>query len=351
LSDELEPVLQKAFEAVERVHGSRDYFHIPLSDGTFEVVPVLDAASWEEAANVTDMSPLHVVYVREHVAHRPWLAKEIRLTKQFMKSAKVYGAESYIGGFSGHVVDILIICYGSFRALLEAATKEWSRKVVLDPERRLTDPLAQLNASKTHAPLVIVDPVQQDRNSAAALTKQCFERLRERAKEYLDAAGDEQAAFFAVQPLDVEEFAARHPGMRVLRVVATPLQGKRDIVGAKCAKAHEHFLRNLGERGFGPAAHTWEFTPAKATFLYAVEPGLLPQEEDIPGPPVHMTDAIAKFQEAHATTFTHDGRVHALEQRRYRDALDLLRDLFRDEYIRERVRTAQADVAHRGGTQ
>lgn len=344
LSDLLEPVLRSAFPDFERVHGSRDYFHIPLPDGTLEIIPVLAATTWEEAANVTDMSPLHVAYVRSHIDRRPWLAGEIRLTKQFLKSAKAYGAESYIGGFSGHVVDLLIICYGGFRALLSAVASEWSRKIVLDPEQRLTDPLAELNASKTHAPLVIVDPVQSDRNSAAALTRACFDRFRARAREYLDAPEQEQERFFTVEPLSVRAFGVENDGARILRVTLVPLRGKRDVVGAKCAKAHEHLERSLAEYGFGPLASAWEFTSERATLLYAVAPDELPAQEDVVGPPVHMTDAVARFGDAHPTVFTHDGRVHALEDRRYRDALALLRDLLDGPYVRERVQSARVDA-------
>jgi len=122
-----------------------------------------------------------------------------------------------------------------------------------------------------------------------------------------------------------------------------PLRGKRDVVGAKCAKAHEHLERSLAEHGFGPLASSWEFTSERATLLYAVPPEKLSEQEDVVGPPVHMTDAVARFGDAHPTVFTHDGRVHALEDRRYRDALALLRDLLEGPYVRERVQSARVD--------
>ncbi len=343
LSDLLAPAIQAAFPDAQRVHGSRDYFHILLPEGTLEIVPVLEVSTWSEASNVTDMSPLHVAYVRDHIVKRPWLAGEIRLTKQFLKSAKAYGAESYIGGFSGHVVDLLIISYGSFRALIEAASTQWNRKVVLDPEGQLIDPLGELNASKTQAPLVIVDPVQQDRNSAAALTREKFDAMRERASAYLETDEDEQAAFFLVKPLNEKAFIAEHPGKRVLRAILTPLPGKKDVVGSKCAKALAHCERAFEAHGFAIYARAWEFTTKKAIALYAAEPGLLSESTHLPGPPVHMTDAIARFAAEHETTITSEGRVHAIEPRAYRDPLILLRDALQDPYVCERVQEAHAD--------
>jgi len=343
LSDILEPALKAVFPDVQRVHGSRDYFHILLPEGTLEVVPVLDVSTWSEASNVTDMSPLHVAYVRTHIEKRPWLAGEIRLTKQFLKSAKAYGAESYIGGFSGHVVDLLIISYGSFHGLLEAASSQWNKKIVLDPEGQLVDPLGELNASKTQAPLVIVDPVQQDRNSAAALTREKFDAFRARAKAYENAAEDEQQIFFTVKPLSERAFISTNAGKRVLRAIMVPLDGKKDVVGAKCAKVLAHCERALETNGFAIYAREWEFTTKKAIALYAVDPGLLSESTHLPGPPVHMTEAIARFAAEHVTTITNEGRVHAIEPRAYRDPLLLLCDTLQEPYVCERVQEAIAD--------
>lgn len=332
----LERVLKAAFLKVERMHGSRDYFHIRREEYTFEFVPVLKIDSWEEARNVTDMSPLHVAYVLSKIEARPWLSQDIRLTKQFCKAMKIYGAESYIGGFSGHVVDLLNIHYGGFRKVLEAAAA-WPAKTVLDPESRLDNPLTQLNDAKVFAPLVIVDPVQQDRNSAAAVTKQAYDRLRAAAKAYLAAATDEQARFFIVTPFSHKEFCTAHPGTQAIIVTITPLSGKKDVVGAKCLKVHEHVLRGLLDNDFTIAASAWEFTAKRATLAYALPAAKLSAEMVIVGPPVHKTKDAARFAMTHKTTYSKDGRVHAIEHRRHREPLPVVRALLKQDYVRERV--------------
>jgi tRNA nucleotidyltransferase (CCA-adding enzyme) len=351
LSDRLERVLVRAFgKKIERVHGSRDYFHVILggaggsaSSGvfTFEFIPVLNISSWEEARNVTDMSPLHVDYVSAHIAQRPWLAGEIRLTKQFCKAARVYGAESYIGGFSGHVIDLLNIHYGGFRRLLEAASK-WPAKVVIDPESHHANPLEALNDSKLYAPLVIVDPIQQDRNSAAAVTRHAFGKFRNVAAEYLAAPEAAQERYFTIVPLNIKDLRSEHPGkdVEIIVVSLTPLPGKKDVVGAKCFKVYEHCVQQLADHGFPLIESRWEFTPKRASLFFVLRKGLLPADEEIVGPPVHMTIAVAKFKDAHKTTMTHDGRIFALERRKYRDARKLLAALIKGRYVKERVKRA-----------
>ena len=337
LSDRLQKILKSVFKKLERVHGSRDYFHVQLGKFLFEFIPVQHITSWQEARNVTDMSPLHVEYVAKHIEEKPELAGDIRLTKQFCKAAKIYGAESYIGGFSGHVVDLLNIYYGGFRQLLTAAAK-WPAKVIIDPEHHHDNPMVALNDAKVYAPLVIVDPIQPDRNSAAAVTELAFKRLKDAAKAYLAA---QQEEFFIIHPLDTKSFKATHKDATIHVITLMPQAGKKDVVGAKCFKVYQHLTEHLLKAGFTIIESKWEFTPKKATLLFAVPKTLLPAEEEWVGPPIARTADVARFQQAHNATFTRSGKIYAMERRKYRDAKKLIADLLKTAYVRERVKSAR----------
>lgn len=338
LSDLLEKVLHGIFQDVVRVHGSRDYFHVQQGEYLFEFVPVLQISSWVEARNVTDMSPLHVQYVTQHIDKKPELADNIRLTKQFCKAAKVYGAESYIGGFSGHVIDLLNIHYGGFHELLAAAVK-WPAKVVLDPEHHLTNPMEQLNDAKLQAPLVIVDPVQPDRNSAAAVTATAFNKFRTTAKMYIKAPEKEQKNFFIIKNLSKKEFSQENKDSLVLAVELLPLPGKKDVVGAKCFKVYQYFVQQIINAGFTLVASKWEFSQ-RALLLFALKKEKLPADEEVVGPPIHKTADVARFKAVHKTTFTKDQRICAVEKRKFRDPEALLKSLLQQSYVRERVKKA-----------
>ncbi len=107
LSDIIGPVLQKLFpqQQLKRVHGSRDYFQLMYEGFNIEVVPILKIARAEQAVNITDVSPLHTKWVSAKSAA---IKDEILLAKQFCKAQSLYGAESYITGFSGYVLEILV---------------------------------------------------------------------------------------------------------------------------------------------------------------------------------------------------------------------------------------------------
>ena len=203
LSDILGKFLKKSFKAT-RLHGSRDYFQIKQQKFTFEIVPILEIKKAEQAKNITDVSPLHSNFVLKHKK----LTDEIRLTKQFFKAAKVYGAESYIHGFSGYVCEILTVYYGSFIKLMKYIPK-WKEKTVIDIKHYYKNKniFIEINQSKLTSPLIIIDPVQKDRNAAAALDYEKFEVLKHRAKEFLKKPSKE---FFELKILILHLFFLYH---------------------------------------------------------------------------------------------------------------------------------------------
>jgi len=132
-SDKISDILAKAlkkYPKIIRLHGSRDYFQIKQGKFTFEIIPILDITRADQAKNITDVSPLHSKFVLSYKK----LGDEIRLTKQFCKVCGVYGAESYIRGFSGYICEILTINYGSFLNLIKNAAK-WKDNVLIDVKK------------------------------------------------------------------------------------------------------------------------------------------------------------------------------------------------------------------------
>jgi len=134
-----------------------------------------------EVVNITDISPLHSKWVNKF---GKGLKDEIRLAKQFCKANKLYGAESHITGFSGYVLEILTIHYKGFKNLIKAITK-WKPKVIIDTEKYHKKPLFDLDKSKTHSPIIIIDPVQKSRNASAAVDIEKFNKLIQYSKEFL----------------------------------------------------------------------------------------------------------------------------------------------------------------------
>jgi len=217
------------------LHGSRDYFQIKQQKFTFEIVPILHIKKSEHAKNITDVSPLHSDFVLMHKK----LIDERRLTKQFFKSAKVYGAESYIRGFSGYVCEILTIYYGSFLKLIRAIQK-WKEKEIIDVKNyyRNKNVLMEINKSKLTSPLIVIDPVQKDRNAAAALDQEKFEIIRHRSRQFLKKPSKE---YFEMHSMSEQDIRDKFRKNKIMILTAIPLNKKADVAGAKMLKAF-HFI-------------------------------------------------------------------------------------------------------------
>lgn len=332
LSEKLERSLLACWKDVKRVPGSRDYFIIQTGEYSLEFIPVLAVRSWETAKNVTDMSPLHVTYVREKLEECQGLREDIRLSKQFCKACRVYGAESYIGGFSGYVLELLNIHYGGFRNLLEAAIC-WQDSAVIDPERLLKHPEREINEDKI-SPLILVDPVQRGRNAAAALTMKKYKQFIGCARQYLENPSEE---FFTVRPLTKKEVQDKYPHSKIYSITLEPLPGKDDVQGAKCLKACEYMQKQMYLHGFHIDGMEFEFAK-RAHCFFALEQENLDEEERIIGPPLDMEDHVEQFKQRHPETYDDEERIYATEQRDFTNARDLLEHLCRTQYVRARTR-------------
>ncbi|KYK26255.1 hypothetical protein AYK26_05605 [Euryarchaeota archaeon SM23-78] len=318
---------------VELVHGSRDYYQLRKNNLLFEIVPVLKINNYKQVFNVTDMSPLHVDYVKKHLVKKPLLGDEIRLAKQFCKAARVYGAESYIQGFSGHVLDLLIIYYGGFENLLMQASV-WGSRVIIDPENHLRDPLSELNKSKIQSPLIIVDPVQPDRNAAAAVSKEKFEVFKEKAKQLLNKPSEK---FFEIKKLSINELKDKAKNNWLIIAKAKPLKGKDDIVGTKIMKCFEHIEKHLKKNDFTVLEAGWEFDIKESIIYYIINKEKLSDKIVLKGPPVKVKINAKMFKSKHKNVFEKKERLYAEEKREYKTPEKLVKDLIKKDYIKERV--------------
>ncbi|MBR9692333.1 CCA tRNA nucleotidyltransferase [Candidatus Woesearchaeota archaeon] len=342
LSDLLETVLPK--KAV-RVHGSRDYYQIVHDGLTYEIVPVLKVSKPGQALNVTDMSPLHVKYIAKHLKKQPALADQIRLAKQFCKAIKVYGAESYINGFSGHVLDLLTLKYGSFERLLTAASG-WGERLVIDPERHHKKAEFSIDENKQLGPMLIVDPVQPERNAAAALSFEKYERFKDAARVFLEQPA---LKYFTVEPLTAgritKEYERRKPDFKektkLFIVEAVALEGKTDIVATKLLKLHMYLVRQLDLLDFTVIDNGFEFERGKSLSYIVVHDERLDARKEARGPPTSAKKDMANFKKKHGRNAYERGkRLYVKIKRPYTTPLQALKGLLKEEYVTGRMKKA-----------
>ncbi len=327
ISDILEKALKKHFR-FSRLHGSRDYFQIRHGEYMFEIVPILNITRPEQALNITDFSSFHVNYVRKHKK----LADDIRLAKAFAKAQDVYGAESYIRGFSGYALELLVIKHGSLLNLIKSASK-WEPKVIIGSRKSAE----RLSWAKKVSPLILIDPVQPDRNAAAALSDEKFWVFVQACKKFLKKPSEE---LFAKQPIDMERLKKLG---KVIAVNITPLKGKEDVVGAKALKAFEYIKSQITRREFLLKFAHFQFEE-KTRFYFVVNNELLGEFTVAVGPPVNMKEHYEDFLKKHPESEVEDGRAIAHVKRDFRSITGLIEHLIRDQEVASRVQEASYEV-------
>ena len=330
ISDLLEKSLKKNFKAIKRIPGSRDYFQIKEKGYIFEIVPILNIKKAEESLNITDISPLHVSWVNTHKK----LCDEIRLTKAFCKAQKVYGAESYIKGFSGYLLEILAIHYKSFHQLLKSASK-WKEHDVIDTEKyykNSKEALNSLNRSKLISPLIVIDPVQKERNVAAALDKEKFIQFKEASKKFLKKP---DKSFFTKKELDIQQLKKKAKANTLILLEAKASGSKEDIIGCKLLKVFTYLHNQLTFNDFIIKNNGWDFDRKnKAILWYIIDKKKLTETKKVVGPPVKSKYHAKRFRQKHKNAFTEKGKLCAHIKRKYREPSALIKSIIKEEHIK-----------------
>ncbi|UCD04352.1 MAG: CCA tRNA nucleotidyltransferase [Candidatus Woesearchaeota archaeon] len=322
ISDLTEKIL-KGFKA-ERVKGSRDYFNFKYKGFDIEIVPVLETTDPKKAENITDISPLHVNWIKEKIKGNKNLQEEIKIAKLFLKAQKCYGAESYIKGFSGHVTDILVYYYKSFDKFIKEASK-WKSKVFIDAEKHYKnkeEAMAKMNQSKLYSPIIVVDPIQPERNAAAALDKEKFNLLIKSAKEYLKKP---DISFFKEKRITLNQLK-KNKNLIVLE--SSPTKKRKDIAGAELLKRFQKLKRKLKEYDFNLITSGWQwYSGEKAMYWFSFKKKGLSKTKRHDGPPLNASkEDIAAFK-GKWKNVKKDKRYYVIVKRKYTKPEDMIKKL------------------------
>ena len=329
LSKILEKELKKIFPKITKLHGSRDYFQLNHQGYLFEIIPILQISKAKESLNITDISPLHSVWVNKHTKK---LKDDIRLAKQFCKANNLYGAESYLAGFSGYVLEILVAHYGSFEKLLQAS-QLWKIKETVDPEKYYLKKMAllHLNQSKLQSPLIVIDPVDKSRNASAALGMEKFILFKKLAKSCLQQPNTN---FFTKKEINFPELKkeAENKKLNLVYLELQPLTGKRDVVGSKLLKAFQFLEQHL--TAFEIKKSGWDWN--KCYFFLGKRE--LPKVIIRPGPPLNLKQFVNDFKKKNKDNFVKDSKIYAKIKVQYPKLDDYLAQLLKNKYVQEKIK-------------
>jgi len=280
-----------------KIHGSRDYYQKKIGNIIIEVIPVIKIKNPEDALNITDLSYFHVNYVLKQIKKNAKLSDEIRLAKAFCHGQDCYGAESYIRGFSGYALELLIINYGSFLKFVKNIAISGQEKIVVDYEKNYKnkkDVLVELNESKLQSPIILVDPTFKTRNAASSLSEETFDKFRKACINFIKKPSD---SFFIKKRVE-DEFKNIKD---VKKIVISTNKQAGDIAGTKSRKFFNFFLNEIKR----------EFVIKKTGFSYDENDNIAKgyvvvdkkKDETVRGPDITKVEHLKRFKDKHPNAF------------------------------------------------
>ena len=289
---------------IKKIHGSRDYFKVSFRGFGFEVVPVLKIKKPHDAKNVTDLSYFHVSYVKKKLNETRSLADDIRLAKSFCFSNNVYGAESYIKGFSGYSLELLIIYYNSFEKMLKELGKinVKNKKLIIDMENKYKGKKIEdeMNESKLQSPIIFIDPTYKERNILAGLSYETFYKFQEAVRKFLKKPSKK---FFFPQKINKNRFNL------ILNAKTSRQEG--DIAGSKLWKFFLLIERQLSKY-FVIQDREFDYQDKKSALMYfKIKNRKYILRE---GPPITRVENVVKFKKKHKNVFIKKGVVFSKEK-------------------------------------
>lgn len=295
----------KGFDPYVR-YSEHPYVEALVNDTKVNIVPcyMVKKGRWKSSA---DRSQFHTKFMQKHLT-RP-LQNEVRLLKQFLHAGHLYGAEISVQGFSGYLTEVLIYRLGSF-------AKVASRFASISHGTVIGNALKQFNT-----PVVIVDPVDGNRNLAAAISAQNLSKFILMCRAYVQSPS---LKFFTHAP------PSKVPPLLVTVQFNYSDRGA-DIIWGQIKKAVAVITTQLRRAGFTvlrDAAVTDENGTAVLAFVFESF-DILPTEVHH-GPAVWNKNACEGFMAKRKPSYVwinREGSLVSLERRRFVDCTKFLRHL------------------------
>ena len=314
----------------EEAFSEHPYIRGSISGYEVEIVPSYKVEHAFELKSSVDRTPFHNSYLLQKLSDVQ--KDEARLLKQFLKGIGSYGAELKYNSVPGYVTELLILNYGDFLSCIKAAAK-WKMNEVIDLEKYY---LAKDAVKRFNSHLIIVDPVDLNRNVAAALSYNQYARMIAASREFLKKPALD--FFFGKRHAELSRKTLKEILLKKELVAVCldyPKNALADIIWGQAKRMQRKAANQLFINDFVVNRHEfWTDEKKILLMLFELESLTLQKVKKKAGPEVIEEEHSANFLKAHKDAVAgpriEDGRWIIEVERKYVHADD-----FMEAYLKE----------------
>jgi tRNA nucleotidyltransferase (CCA-adding enzyme) len=307
--EKLKNFLEEFGLKVNLEYASHPYIHSKYGDIEVDVVPCYNIVEGEDIISAVDRSPHHTHYVIKNLFGEQ--KREVRLLKQFLKATGVYGADEEHRGFSGYLCELLVIEYGSFINVLESEIKDYR------------DIGGVIHFS---------DPVDKNRNVAAALGIESYSKFVIAARKFLEIPS--LSAFDIGEPIDFsidfykQRFNDCQSGGYLIKIFS--ISNNKEILHSKARKYMKSIQQLIEDHDFTILSINYHIVGFDIYIIVEEEIGYIPPLfKKSEGPSIFAgKEASNGFIKKHGeeNIFVEEDKLMTFIPRKYQDLSSLLKD-------------------------
>jgi len=293
-------------------YSEHPYVEAHIKGTRVNVVPCYDVekGKWKSAA---DRSSFHTKFMLESLTGQ--MKDDVRLLKQFLKSGGVYGAEIAKQGFSGYVAEVLVWNFGSFENVIKKISKI-----------KLGDVIGKAS-KKFETPIVIIDPIDGNRNLAAAISTENIGKFVLSCRAFLKKPS---LSFFKSR-------SSSKKNLRDVIVVKFNYSPRSpDIIWGQIKRAANSLATQMEVEGFKVLRNGAATDEKKEAALFFVSQALEIEKNMIREGPKFFSESdsekfIAKnFKKGEIMWINNKGKILSLQKRKTNNAKSFLNDLLKN---------------------
>lgn len=320
-------VAAKAFPKEKKYthYAEHPYVRIKLGNRKIDLVPAYDIKTAEEKASAVDRSVLHTKYILKKLSKEK--RTDVLLLKKLFKANGLYGAEIRVEGFSGYLCELLIIKYGSFANSMRAISK-WKHRIVIDLEKHYENskrPMEKFPLSQ----LIVIDPVDKQRNVAAIVSQENMKRAIALAKKVLKT---QDTKFFVGSEKEFKEkelaklFRSKQP---IYSLSFKKPNIVDDILWGQLKRFEKNIITGLEHLEFEVTGTVLKEENNTCELFFRLKRAKLNPKMLLKGPPLRkdLAKNIESFKKSHKNSklVKKNGHVFAIVKREFQEAHSALK--------------------------